>query len=256
MNTPRRKLILKACLVLSLTLNLTATSLANVRILEYEFRLSQQVNSEFSARFPVFSAGRLTVEALCPNPAARPSRLRLVLVRPDKSEVNAEGTSPLKVEHSVTLQEVNGLANRRATEWVAKIINLENNDGAPPVAGTLKITVPTSTRVLEDTQFTLQGFRNAQSIPFKVQSPGRLVIEVSWQADSRDSKEPPPLTVSLIHESQNKIYANKTGTRSLRIEHQVSDQDLDRGSNWSVKILNNSLTGVRGRVTISYTPSL
>jgi hypothetical protein len=257
MNKRVRKTVIKAFLLLSMIVLSAANSPASLRILEFEFRLSPQINSEFSTKFAVFSAGKITLEASCPGASTQPSRLRLVLIRPDKTEIKSEGSGELKVEHSLTIQELDGFVSRRATQWAAKIIYLENtNEKAPPVIGTLKITVPAESRTLEDSQFTLQGFRNAQSIPFKVQGPGRLVVDVSWQAVSGDSKELPPLTLSLIHESQNRIYANKTGTRHLRLEHQVSEQDLDRGNNWSVKILNNAMVSVRGKVTITYTPSL
>jgi hypothetical protein len=257
MKTISLKNLIRALLILSLLCNCTTTLQATTRILESEFRLARQLNSEFSAKFSVFSAGRILVEAICQNLSAEQVRLRLVLIRPDKTEFKSEGFSPLKVEHSFSAQELDNLLNRRATQWTAKILNLENSsDSAMPIVGRLKITVPAATRILEETQFTLQGFRNAQSIPFKVQGPGKLIIEVNWQADSSDSKETLPLHIGLIHESQNKIYASKTGTKNLRIEHQVSEQDLDRGSNWAVKITNNNLVGVRGKMTARYTPSL
>jgi hypothetical protein len=127
---------------------------ANTRTLEFPFALSADPRSEFSASFPVLSAGQIRVEAVWRQPTA--SSLRLALIRPDGSEAkDAEGDTPLMLHYRATEQEVDSFQARRPGKWLMKV---SNNSTTHPeeVSGRLRITIPASSRVLIETQFSVR----------------------------------------------------------------------------------------------------
>lgn len=211
-------------------------------------------------QFPVFSPGRTVIEAAWTvlEKSAKQTHLRLVLVRPDGSEIDRkEGLSPLRIEYSMTDVEIERLDARTGVKWSARITN-----GAAAerfeVFGKLRITVPASSRTLEDTQFTLLGSGNAQEIPTRVPAPGRVIIEADWQTEQPSSVtgEQLQLTLSLIHPGLDKIYARRIGKSSLRIDQQITEQDLERGRRLIVRIQNDNSVKVKGRVKVLFLPSL
>lgn len=242
-----------------------ATS-ANTRTMEIRFALSSDIRSEFSKRFPVLSSGRISVEAsweaIGSSDGSVP--LSLILVRPDGTEaVRRNGLSILRLEHQAGQQYAEGDSMSERFTWTVKLLN-DNESDRKEVTGRLRITVPVTNRSLIDMPFTLLDSGNALEIPFAVPAFGRIVVEASWElADQRASKL--PITVSLIHPGQSLTYARRQGSSPLRIEHQITEQDMDRGKRWIVRLQNNSqsdkrfatteaVAKVQGRLVVSYTP--
>jgi hypothetical protein len=63
----------------------------------------------------------------------------------------------------------------------------------------------------------------------------------------------------MIHPGQNKIYARRQGQSPLKAEHQVTEQELDKGLRWVVRVQNDSgdpQAKARGRVKVIFMPSL
>jgi hypothetical protein len=249
---------LAICFAAAMILSLTRAGSANTRTLEFQFALSSQINSEFSASFRVSSPGKIIVEAIwtAPGSVSPAVPLELILTLPDGRSVRNNGRSPLRLEHQATESEIERFTQSRA-RWSVKIINSEDaQENRKETNGRLRITVPVVTRTLEDTQFTLQGYGNAQEIPFVVPAPGRVVVEADWQTDPLSTNEPSQslLMLSLLHPGQSKTYAQRRGKSSLRIEHQVTEQEMDRGIRWIAKVLNESRAKVTGRLKVLYTP--
>lgn len=233
----------------------SSTSLANTRTLEVPFGLSADRASEFSSKFAAFSPGRIVAEASW-NSTGR-SSLSLILIRPDGSEAaRRSGSSPVQIEYRATEPEIETFIRSRNTRWTVRLIN-NADDKRQEVRGKLRITVPAVARLLEDTQFTLVGSGNAQEIPFIPPALGRVVIEATWQVEaSGGAPDRAPLTVSLIHPGQSRTYARRQGPSPIRVEHQVTEQELDRGSRWIVRMQNDSQIKVKGRLKVLYTPGL
>lgn len=245
-------------ILLALTLGLVVNTVnANTRTLEMRFALSADSRSEFSRQFPVLSAGRIVVEANWSSTRdGKPSGpLKLVLIQPDGTIATSKtGTSVLRVEHRAAEDVIEKTLGGRDSKWTAKIFNESNGS---EVSGTLRITVPTTSRALEDTQFTLLGSGNAQEVPFNVPSPGRIQVDVSWTPDALSgSSSPVLLIVSFIHPGESRTYARRQGPSPINVEHQVTEQALDRGGRWVVRVQNDSQIKVNGRIKITYTPSL
>lgn len=231
---------------------------ANSRTLEMRFALSADVRSEFTKQFPVLSPGRILAEANwnAPTTGKVSAPLTLVLIQPDGTVVTSKnGTSILRIEHRTSEQDVEKLVGNRDQKWTVKILNDANVDRSE-ISGTLRITIPTAGRALEDTQFSLLGSSNAQEIPFNVPAPGRLEIETSWESDISKPSTQVPLVVSLIHPGGSKTYARRQGTSPIKVEQQITELALDQGGRWTVRVQNDSQTKVSGRVRIVYTPSL
>ncbi len=249
-----KKLVTALIVVLSLNI----ASRANTRTLETHFALSADARSEFSTRFPVLSEGRILIEANWTSPAIRksPGSLTLVLIQPDGTTViTKSGTSILRLEHRANEQDIERFANSNEAKWTVKILN-DADTNRSEVSGTLRITIPAPTRALEDTQFTLLGSGNAQEIPFVVPAPGKIEVDVSWEPDVLSKSSDVALVVSLIHPGESKTFARRQGSSPIRVEHQVTEQALDRGGRWIVRVQNDTQTKVGGIVKITYTPSL
>jgi hypothetical protein len=181
----------------------------------------------------------------------------LRIIRPDGVIAEQKrGISPLRLERQVYAEELESYRNVGDSGLVVRIIN-DADPNRRDVSGTIRITVPTEYRVLEDTQFTLLGSGNAQEIPFNVPGPGRVEIEVSWQTElAPASVVQVPLIVSLIHPGEAKTYARRQGTSPLRFDHQITDDALDRGTRWIVRVQNSTQTKVKGRIKVTYNSSL
>ncbi len=233
------------------------TAEANTRTLEYPFALSADARSEFSAQFPVLSAGKIVVEANWkplhqPN---RPASLTLTLIKPDSSEAaHAEAPDLLRLEYRTNDQETDAFNTRRAAKWTIKISrNPQTN--AQEISGKLRITIPAVTRALVDTQFTLLGLGNAQELPFNIIAAGRIIVESDWEPEI-PTPASTPLSLSLIHSSSSRTIARKQGVSPLRIEYLATAQDLDSGNRWLVRVQNDNNVKLKGRLKITYTPSL
>lgn len=257
------RLALSPSLICLLLLTLAAPLFAQNRILESGFALSADARSEFTMRFPVLSPGRIAIEGDWKVNNANPGAvsLSLVLLRPDGSEaVRKDGASPLKLEFHATETEIDRFISGGKTGWTAKVTNSVDSQ-RKEIAGKLRITVPASPRALIDTQFTLLGGGNAQEIPFSIPAPGRIVIEAEWTAEVAAAEKPqqPIITLSVIHPGQNKTYARRQGQSPLKAEHQVTEQELDKGLRWVARVQNDSgdrQAKARGRMKIIFTPSL
>jgi hypothetical protein len=246
-------------IALSVFCGTAITVRANTRTLETRFALSGDARSEFSKQFPVLSAGRVLVEANWNsiNVSKAAGSLTLVLIQPDGTTVTRHsGTSALRLEHRISQQDIEKFEGIKEPRWTVKIQNNADSDRSE-VAGTLRITVPAASRALEDTLFTLLGSGNAQEIPFNVPAPGKVQVDVSWETDdlARPSAQV-ALVVSFIHPGESKTYARRQGPSVISVAHQVTEQSLDLGSRWVVRVQNDTQTKVTGRVRITYTPSL
>jgi hypothetical protein len=246
----------KALLLVSWLYWLGLATEANTRTIESPFALSSDARSEFSASFQVFSAGRIVIEGSWTVTQGGAHPLRLALVRPDGSEAaRREGQSPLRLEYAITETETDKFNSESPAKWNAKIINSAATT-RHEVSGKLRITIPTSARTLEDTQFTLLGSGNAQEIPIRVIAPGRVAIEVEWLNDSPAAIGSAPLTLSLEHPGTNRIYARRTAKSPLRIEQQITTADIERGKRIVVRLQNDDTARVKGRVKVTFAPAL
>src|SRR5215510_10426142 len=235
---------------------LSLTTVANTRTLESPFALSADRRSEFSLNFQVFSGGRIVIEGDWKTPQGGAYPLHIALVRPDGSEAaRRDGDSPLRLEYAIGETEADKFNSEAPAKWNAKIINSAATE-RHEVSGKLRLTIPTAARTLEDTQFTLLGSGNAQEIPVRVITPGRVTIEVEWRNDSPSANEAAPLTLSLEHPGTNRIYARRTAKSPLRIEQQITAADIERGKRVVVRLQNDNTARVRGRVKVTFAPGL
>lgn len=240
-----------------MALSMSTAVHGNTRTLEMRFALSADARSEFTKRFPLLSAGRILVEANWQSASTGKvvAPLTLVLIQPDGAvAASKNGASILRLEHRTSEQDLEKAVGGNE-QWTVKILNDANADRTD-VSGTLRITVPTASRALEDTQFTLLGSSNAQEIPFNVPAPGRLEVETSWDPEVSKPAAPVTLVVSLIHPGGSRTYARRQGTSPIKVEQQITELALDQGARWIVRVQNDSQTKVSGRVRIIYTPSL
>jgi hypothetical protein len=228
---------------------------ANTRTIESPFALSSDARSEFSANFQVFSAGRIIVEGSWKVEQDSGYPLHIAIIRPDGSEAaRRESHSPLRLEYPITDAEADKFNSESPAKWSAKVIN-----GAATtrheVSGKLRLTIPTASRAIEDTQFTLLGSGNAQEIPIRVIAPGRVTIEVEWRNDSPEAPESASLTLSLEHPGTNRIYARRTAKSPLRIEQHITAADIERGKRIVVRLQNDSTAKTSGRVKVTFAPA-
>lgn len=235
---------------------------ADARLIEFRFQLSADAGSEFSARVPLLSPGFLTIKAdwrslasSGENSSAQ-TKLILALVRPDGTEAaRTSGPAPLNLEMRVSESDI-ARSSDRGRAWTVKILN-GVSDSRREVAGTLRVTVPITRGRLIDTGFTLMGQGNAQELPFNLSAPGKLIVEANWQTDSPTERSAPSvLSLSLIHAGEERIYARRQGPSPLRIEQPITEQSLDRGARWSVRILNEGRIKVKGALKVTFAPGL
>jgi hypothetical protein len=253
--TKSLKLVVAAIIAI---LTLATASRANTRTLETRFALSADLRSEFSTRFPLLSAGRIVVEANWDQLSAAhsPASLRMILIQPNgKTAATKSGSSILRLEYQATEQDMQTFGESDSSRWIVKILN-DADENRREVAGIVRITVPIDTRALEDTQFTLVGSGNAEEIPFIVPAPGKVEVDATWEPDVSSKSSEVTLVVSLIHPGEAKTIARRQGLSPVRVEHQVTEEALDRGGRWIVRIQNDTQTKVRGRVKVTYSPSL
>jgi hypothetical protein len=253
--------IKQTCIVLILsTLAATSGSAFNdSRTIEFPFKLSADRQSEFRTKARIVSAGPMVIEAqwTSMNDPKQLSPLTLVILRPDGFEsVRRTGTSPLRLEHRLNEADIDIVTGPNRSSWVVKLIN--ENDVGQEIEGKLRITVPLSPRTLVNNQFTLLSLGNAQEMAFSVTSPGRLVVEANWQTDplTGTSAVANSLSLQLVHVAQDKTYARRRGADSLRIEHQVTDLEIDRGLRWIARIQNEGQSKVKGLLKVTFVPSL
>jgi hypothetical protein len=242
-----------ALTVFLLSLFFSLAEASDSRTLEFPFALSSDARSEFSTGFQVFSAGRIVIEGVW-NAGAYP--LHIALVRPDGSEAaRREGHSALRLEYAIAEAEADKFNSDSPARWNVKI----TNSAAPErreVSGKLRLTIPTTPRTLEDTQYTLLGHGNAQEIPIRIIAPGRVTVEAEWQNDSPAENEAALLTLSLEHPGTDRIYARRTAKSPLRIEQQITAADIERGKRIVVRLQNDNTARVRGRVKVTFAPAL
>ncbi len=233
------------------------------RTIEFPFKLSGDLRSEFRAKAQVVSAGTIVIQARwtpLEEGAAleRPLRLSVISLRPDGIEASRQtGTSPLRLEYRVTDGDIDSFAGGSQSMWAVKLINEGAGEGLD-VGGKLRLTVPLTNRLMVNTQFTLLSVGNAQEMGFAVNTPGRLVLEANWQPDplSGHSSAEAALTLQLIHTDPDKIHARRRGFNSLRIEQQVTEREIDRGLRWTARIQNEGQAKIKGLLKVTFTPSL
>jgi len=238
-------------------IGLVTESSASTRILEVPFALSSDLRSEFSTRFPLQGVGRVLIEAEWKplKKSVAPVALTLLVIRPDGVVAEQRrGISSITLEQQAYSPKPSFKAGD--SEWTVKLMN-DADPNRVEVSGTIRITVPTASRVLEDTQFTLLGSGNAQEVPFDIPGPGRLEIEVSWQPELASARAAQVLlTVSLIHPGEAKTYARRQAPSPLKFDQQITDDELDRGTRWIVRVQNSTQTKVKGRIKVTYNSSL
>lgn len=251
---------LMACLIL-FTLPPSVGKAAS-RTIEFPFKLSADLRSEFSVASRVGSPGVMMIEAswapigIHGSIGSSASALSLVVLRPDGVEaVRRRGVSPLRLDHRVSEEEIDRLAALRKLEWTIKLIN-DVDSVRTEVGGKLRITIPNTARSLVDQQFTLLDAKNAQEMAFAVTMAGRLVIEALWQKDQPSAPaDQSPLALLLIHPAQSRTYARRQGPSPLRVEHQVTEREIDKGIRWVVRIENLGQAKVKGLIKVSFFPS-
>ncbi len=236
---------------------------ANSRTIEFPFKLSADLRSEFSVGSRVGSPGVMLIEAswapigIQNAFGSSAASLSLVILRPDGVEVvRRRGVSPLRLDYRITEDEIDRLVAMRKPEWTIKLIN-DVDRARTEVEGKLRITIPNSARSLVDKQFTLLDARNAQEMAFSVTMPGRLVIEAFWQEDQLSTQPAgqSPLALLLIHPAQDRTYARRQGGSPLRVEQQVTEREIDKGMRWIARIENLGQTKVKGLLRVSFFPS-
>jgi hypothetical protein len=246
----------KKFLVVSWLYLVSLTTGANTRTIDSPFALSSDARSEFSVSFQIFSAGRIVVEGSWNVEQGGAYPLQIALVRPDGSEAaRREGHSPLRLEYAIAETEVDKFNSESPAKWNAKVINSAATTRRE-ASGKLRLTIPTTARTIEDTQFTLLGSGNAQEIPIRVIAPGRVTIEVEWRNDSPAANEAAPLTLSLEHPGTDRIYARRTAKSPLRIEQQITASDIERGKRVVVRLQNDDTVRVNGRVKVTFAPAV
>jgi hypothetical protein len=232
------------------------TTFANTRTIESPFALSADTRSEFSAAFQVFSGGRIIIEATWNAQQNSAHPLRIALIRPDGSEAaRREGPSALRLEYAMAEAEADKFNSESPAKWNVKIVNSAASERRE-VSGKLRLTIPAAARTLEDTQYTLLGSGNAQEIPIRVITPGRVTVETEWQNDSPTANEASALTLSLEHPGMDRIYARRTAKSPLRIEQQITAADIERGKRIVVRLQNDNTARVKGRVKVTFAPAL
>jgi hypothetical protein len=244
-------------MTITVLLALAVQSRASTRTVEFPFALSSDRKSEFAARFAALSPGRIVVEASWGSAGRTgPVSLTLILLRPDGTEAARKiGMSGMRADYVVPEPEIERFTRSRNFKWTARLVNDADEDRRE-VSGRLRISLPAVATLLEDTQFTLLGSGNAQEIAFVPPAPGRILVEATWQSDSTDDGSIPRLTVSLIHPAQSRTHARRQGMSPIRVEHQVTEPELDRGSRWVVRVQNDGLVRINGRLKVLYTPGL
>jgi hypothetical protein len=239
--------------------SLTVSAHAGTRILESRFALSADNRSEFSTSFPLLSAGRILVEVNWNTLSAykTPISLTVTLIQPDGSiAASKSGVSALRIDYVANDQDFQRFGGSDYSKWTVKILNNADTTRSE-VSGVVRVTVPAASRALEDTQFTLLGLGNAQEIPFNVPAAGRIDVNVNWEInDLPSSRGQVPLVVSLVHPGESRTYARRQGPSPVTVEQQVTEQTLDRGQRWIIRVQNDTQTKVKGRIEITYTPSL
>ena len=250
-------------LIAILLLSFSSPIQAETRTVEFRFQMSSDLGSEFSAKARVFSPGQLIIEANWQRYSARnfasPEKetLSLMLFRPDGTEAKRiSGESGLRLSYQITEDEADKALKTGRANWTIKLIN--NGDIKHDIDGVLRARVPIVARALTDTQFTLLGLGNAQEISFSVSVPGRVIVEAKWETDALTGKqaEQLPLVLSLTHLGQARTYARRPGKSPLRVEQQITEDDIDRGKNWITRIQNDNQLKVRGILVITFTPGL
>ena len=246
-------------LVVLTSLAMTNVGRANTRTLETRFALSSDSRSQFTTQFPLLSEGRITIEANWSKTGGGAAQipLTLILFFPDGNEAaKTRGISTLRLEHRTSEQDIERLS-KTGSKWTVKLLN-DVSPNRTEVSGTLRITVPLASRILEDTQFSLLGSGNAQEIPFNVLAAGRVTIEARWEPDTMTGSAPAAvqLVVSLVHPGEARTYARRQGGSPITIDQQITEQSLDSGERWIVRVQNDAQTKVRGRMKIIFTPGL
>ena len=240
-------------------MSLMPSARAGTRILESRFALSADSRSEFSTSFPLLSTGRILVEVNWNTlPANKtPVSLTVALIQPDGNiAASKNGASALRIEYMANDQDLQRFGGNDDSRWTVKILNNADANRSE-VSGVVRVTVPASSRALEDTQFTLLGLGNAQEIPFNVPAAGRIDVNVHWEiSDLPSSRIQVTLVVSLVHPGESRTYARRQGPSPITVEQQVTEQTLDRGRRWIIRVQNDTQTKVKGRIEINYTPSL
>jgi hypothetical protein len=240
-------------------MSLTATVRAGSRTLESRFALSADNRSEFSTSFPLLSAGRILIEVNWNALSAikTPISLTVALFQPDGSiAASKNGASTLRIDYIANDQDFKRFGGSDDSKWTVKILNNADANRSE-VSGVVRITVPAASRALENTQFTLLGLGNAQEIPFNVPAAGRINVDVNWEVNGLpSSRGQVPLVVSLVHPGEPRTYARRQGPSPITMEQQVTEQTLDRGRRWIIRVQNDTQTKVKGSIEITYTPSL
>ena len=244
-------------LIAFLLMGLCSTVRANSRILEVPLALSADPRSEFSTQFRLLSPGRLAVELVLSPGVQTHTPLIASIARPDRSEATRrDAIGPFRLEYAATEAEIDHFVSTRSFSWTVRVIQGFSPPGE--VRGRLRITVPTAPRQLVDTQFTLLGSGNAQEIPFIVRAPGKIQVSATWETDgsSAGPTESVPLTLSLIHSGPAQIYARRQSRSPQRIEHQISEEQLNTGSRWLGRLQNDSQSKVKGSIQVIFVPAL
>ncbi len=163
--------------------------------------------------------------------------LRIQLVRPNGTvEKEAVGGSPLPVTFALTVAEFN--QNKGKTY---KIVLRHNVAGQPPeqVKGVLKVTFPNGTvTVFNDSArpIDLAGEGAKTEVSFTLPNkPGRVEVEVKFPNPILDVRG---LTVQLIR-ADGTVAATASGKADVKLSHNVTQAELNKGLGWKVRLTNN-----------------
>ena len=90
-----------------------------------------------------------------------------------------------------------------------------------------------------------QVFGAREVIPFRVNQPGKIILEALWEGNS-------PLALILNGPGQVGFYARRDGQSPLRVEYEVTTQDLTKGEEWQASIVNFSKVGpIQGSLRVT-----
>jgi len=111
-----------------------------------------------------------------------------------------------------------------------------------------EVSGPPPPTVILDKGFRLsKSWGDRETLEFRLTAPARLTLEATWTGPA------PRLALILNGPGQTAAYARRDGGSPLRLEYQVTAEDLRRGDTWLASIVNFSQQGpIEGLLRVLY----